>query len=300
MQALLNSPKVKSSLQMVKSWAPLWIGTTLLFGGLGTVYSMFLKKDMWLASQGILVRDEATGGQARQGRFGSQTELKAAQETILDMARNHQVVRNAFLAAGPEESVLGTPSNWPSNTDIKNFVDQSLSVHAPRGGEFGSTEVVYVDVKHTNAERALILNKCVCDALDEYLKQVRETRAQSISDELTQTRDRARLELAKIDQASPKKLKKGVGSELTDLRSLAEIGGGSNSRGVLEQLSAGNPPSRNQTSGTSIRARHARKCSCRQQILYCCPRCPDQLPTRTKTTSRRLGRRATECFATLW
>ena len=86
MSALIANPTVRSLLRGILVWAPLWLFTTVLFGGLGVVYVLFMKQDTFQASQALLVRDEATGAVMRLGRFQSQAEMKAAQETILEMA----------------------------------------------------------------------------------------------------------------------------------------------------------------------------------------------------------------------
>ncbi len=120
-----------------------------------------LKSDQWTASQGLIVRDEANGAVMRLGRFQSQTEMKAAQETILEMARNTQVLREALLEVGPEKkwwpgSATMTES-WPSQSDVSDLADEAIGVRAPKGAEFGTTEVIYLDIKQSSRERALAL-----------------------------------------------------------------------------------------------------------------------------------------------
>ncbi len=235
MNAILLNPKVKSTIHTLVLWSPLWIGCCLLCFALSTVYCFGFKKNVWLASQALTLRDETAGATMRLGRFESSTQLKAAQEMVLDLARNQQVIRNAFMAVGPDASVFGTSSEWPTNRDIKEFADQSLSVHAPRGAEFGATETVYLDVKHTNPQRAIQLTKAMCDSLEDYMRQVRENRAQSIVEEVTQAREKARSELAKATKRL-QEIERSIGSDLPDLRSMVEVGGGSSSRTALEQL----------------------------------------------------------------
>ncbi|MEP1645816.1 MAG: hypothetical protein ABJK10_16645, partial [Rhodopirellula bahusiensis] len=72
-------------------FAPVWGGAAVLFGVLGLGTALF-SSDRWAARQPLVLRDEATGAVDRLGRFSSQTDLKAAQETLLEMARNPEVV----------------------------------------------------------------------------------------------------------------------------------------------------------------------------------------------------------------
>ncbi len=58
---LLQQPAIKSILKGIVLWAPLWIGSTVVLGLLGFVYAYFIKQDVYLASQALLVRDEAKG-----------------------------------------------------------------------------------------------------------------------------------------------------------------------------------------------------------------------------------------------
>ncbi len=235
MNFLLKNPKVRQTIHIATLWSPLWIGCTVLALVISLVYVLAIKKNVWLASQALTLRDETAGSTVRLGRFESSNHLKAAQETVLDLARNPQVIRNAFKAVGPESSFFGSTADWPSNSYVKSFTDSSLSVHAPRGAELGATEVVYLDVKHPSPERAVQLNKAICDSLEAYMRQVRENRASSIVEEVTQTREKARSDLAKATKRL-QEIEKSIGSDLPDLRSMVEIGGGSNSRTALDQL----------------------------------------------------------------
>ena len=56
-------------------FAPLWVGTTVIFTVTGLGYAFF-SESTWSARQPLVVRDEATGSVDRLGRFASQTELK--------------------------------------------------------------------------------------------------------------------------------------------------------------------------------------------------------------------------------
>lgn len=238
MSALIANPAIKSLLRGVVVWAPLWIATTVIFGGIGFFYAMFLKEDMFLASQALLVRDEANGAVMRLGRFQSQAEMKAAQETILEMTKSQQVVRNALVAVGPPKGI----SNWfswgeyPSNRLVEDTASSAIAVHAPKGTEFGVTEVIYLDVKSNTTQRALDLNKAICDSLEDRLQQVRTARADGVIAELTHARSAAQSELADSTERL-NAMEREAGSDLSDLRGMTDmIAGGATSRAEFDQI----------------------------------------------------------------
>lgn len=238
MSGISRKPTVLRVLHVLILWSPLWLSTTLLFGLLGGSYAFLLKKDQWLASQALIVRDEANGAVMRLGRFESQTHMKAAQETIMEMAKNHQVVSDALKSIGPIPSLVPSlfESEWPTNSDVEWTCNNVISIHAPKGTEFGATEVIYLDVKQQTPERSVELNKALCDALDSRLRQVRKARADSVIAELTHARDAAKQELASITSRL-KEMEQKAGVELTDLRGMTDmIAGGTNSRTQLDQL----------------------------------------------------------------
>lgn len=235
----ITNNKIVELAKVYWAWRRLWLATTILFGGLGIVYVLFLKNDSWIASQGLIVRDEANGAVMRLGRFQSQTEMKAAQETILEMARNTQVLHEALLAVGPEARLLdyGTMTkDWPSQKEVATLADEAVSVRAPKGAEFGTTEVIYLDVKQNARDRAIALNRAVCKALDARLRQVRIARADGVIDELTRAKVMAVDELRKATEQL-QVIEREAGPDLSDLRGLSEANGsGNTSRQQLDNV----------------------------------------------------------------
>lgn len=194
----------------------------MLFASLGLVYALLLKSDAWVASQGLMIRDEANGAVMRLGRFESQTAMKAAQETILEMARSPQVLRRAYRVVGPEPVKFSwnEPQFELSNEALDELAKQ-VEVRAPRGAELGTTEVIYLDVEQASRTRALELNMAICEALEDRLNQIRESRARGVIDELRTARQAA----AETLQAATQRLKdieSDVGNDLSDLRGLIE------------------------------------------------------------------------------
>jgi succinoglycan biosynthesis transport protein ExoP len=240
MSSVIANPIFRNILRGILVWAPLWIGTTALFGTLGILYILFFKQDQFLASQAILVRDEANGAVMRLGRFQTQAEMKAAQETILEMAKSHQVVREALSATGPEPErfsfSFGPAEAFPSTRQIEDFAKDAIAVHAPKGTEFGVTEVIYIDIKSNSQQRALDLNRALCDALESRLQQVRTARADSVIAELSYARDAAKAEL-KVATDQLHVMEREAGTDLSDLRGMTDmIAGGSSARLEYDQI----------------------------------------------------------------
>jgi uncharacterized protein involved in exopolysaccharide biosynthesis len=240
MSSVIANPIFRNILRGILIWAPLWLGTTALFGTLGILYILFLKQDQFLASQAILVRDEANGAVMRLGRFQSQAEMKAAQETILEMAKSHQVVREALGKIGPEPSLFSLPwetaEAFPSIRQIEEFAKSSLSIHAPKGTEFGVTEVIYIDIKSSTQSRSIDLNKALCDALESRLQQVRTARADSVIAELMYARDAAKAEVTEATDRLHE-MEREAGTDLSDLRGMTDmIAGASSARLEYDQI----------------------------------------------------------------
>jgi uncharacterized protein involved in exopolysaccharide biosynthesis len=230
-----NSKRIIHTLVL---WSPLWGATTVIFGIFGLIYGFLLKQDQWLASQALLVREEANGASLRLGRFDSETQMKAAQETILEVAKHHQVVSEALKAVGPEPRLFTGwgASQWPSQSTIEATASSKISMRAPKGAEFGATEVVYLDVKQPSPERALHFSRALSDALEVRLQSVRKSKADSIVAELTHARLAARDQL-KLVTEDLQKFERTAGIELSDLRGMTDmIASGGGSRMHLDQL----------------------------------------------------------------
>ena len=204
------------------NWRWLWMATTAAFAILALVYVLVLKSDQWVASQGLMIRDEASGTVMRLGRFESQTEMKAAQETVLEMARSAQVLEQALRVVGREPSFFGR-SRVDSAASVSELEDlgKEVSVRAPRGAELGTTEVIYLEVRQGSRERALKMNIAICDALESRLNQVREARATSVINELQAAKQAAAESLHSATERL-KQIEADVGNDLSDLRGLTD------------------------------------------------------------------------------
>ncbi|TWT81634.1 hypothetical protein CA13_30870 [Planctomycetes bacterium CA13] len=213
-------------------FAPLWVGATIVFAFFGVSYSL-LRRDVYSARQPLVVRNEATSSVDRMGRFSSQTELKAAQETILEMTQNPEVVAGALRQIGPRS---GKPdSNWPSTEVIDSVANGKVNLLAPHGSEFGNTEVVYLQVKASDQQRALVFCEAMFDNLTEHLRNIRQVRADSVIRELTYARDQAEENLNEAADRM-RVFEVQFSADLGELRNLNDaIAGDGTNRRTLEQ-----------------------------------------------------------------
>lgn len=210
-------------------WTVPTVALTLIALGYALV-----KPDTWQATQVLHVRNEAAGKEKAAGQFDSIDAMKTAQETLLELARNQKSLTDALLEVGPPADRRST-GNWPSVDDIDGLRD-SISIKAPGGAEFGSTEVIHLSVKAGDKLRAVSLTSAVCDQLEKNLQELRNRRTASVIEELTKS-----LQLAQIDlQGATRKLEDleaEVGPDLNELRLLNQSGTGeSNLRNSLNQI----------------------------------------------------------------
>ncbi|MFO0943215.1 MAG: hypothetical protein U0930_20970 [Pirellulales bacterium] len=231
------NPQIQNLITTYWQWRKLWIVTTVLFFGIGIAYAVLLKKDMWVASQAIIVRDEATGAVMRLGRFESQTQMKAAQETVLEMARSPQVVEAALTAVGRPAKFFGLYKSDapPSKAEIEDFGSRCVSIRAPRGAELGTTEVIYLDVKEGSRDRAIQLTTEICNALETQLKTVRVELASGVIQELRAAQSVCEASLSEATEEL-KRTEVEAGADLADLRGLSDSSIGSTNRLMLDHV----------------------------------------------------------------
>ncbi len=230
-ESILDFDKIRKSIQ-THLW--LWLVPTVAFGLLSFVFAVF-RSDTWQASQTLMVRDEAIGelGFGRLGRFDSTDHLQQALETILQIAKNKNVVSAALAEIGPPSN---RAKNWPTD-DAVEAVQNEINVSAPKGAEFGKTEVFYLSVTGRTPQQAVALNAAVCNQLERRMQQLRDQNAQSVVAELSQKVKLAEHELndATKDLSA---LEQALGSDLGEMRTLAEAGaaGDSSLRRLLNQI----------------------------------------------------------------
>ena len=195
----------------------LWVAPTIVLSVAALGYSL-LRSPSWEAKQALVVRDEAVGRVfTSQGKFASVDDMQTAQETVLEMAKSYSVLETALSQFGPR----------PTPVAVEELRGK-ISVKAPNGAEFGRTEVFYLIVEDSSRARSLKLTAAICDALEQQLADLRDSKAQSLIDELEKS---VALTRSALDEATGRlaALEAKVGGDLAELRILNESAGGESS-----------------------------------------------------------------------
>ena len=221
-------------LQLLVERRRTWLTPAIVCAVLSVIYALFMTR-YWEAFQGMVVREEASvaAGSKQPGQFADLFEMRTFQETILELAKSHQVVSTTIKNVAQAET--GMVPVEPTAEQIEKF-RKRLSMSPPNGAEFGKTEVFYFSVKDPNRERALDLVAELCQQLALRLGHLRQERSQGLTNELAK-----QVELAgKVHQEENARLKGfevQVGSDLGELRTLhSAMGGQSDLRQQLVEL----------------------------------------------------------------
>lgn len=162
---------------------------------LAVAYVFVLRSQNWTTRQRLLIRDDLLGQSFKPGQFSSFDTMKLRQETILDIARNTDVIRNTLTAVGPPtKSFLSRSDEYPSVADIEGFQGQ-VSLSAPNGAEFGTTEIVVLSVRASKSERSQALIAKLLDEIERKAEEVRHSQLMSMEAELQAARDNAKTSL---------------------------------------------------------------------------------------------------------
>jgi uncharacterized protein involved in exopolysaccharide biosynthesis len=228
-----TTPLVDKAFQALRDYPGRWLVPTVLLTAASLVYAVALHQPQWQARQTLTVRDEAHVSTRHPGRFIDAGDLKNTQETILELATNPLVVGAALSEIGPPtdhpQDVL-----WPTPLDIESAQD-NIRLTPPGGAEFGSTELFYLTVTDTDRARALRMTQAICDQLDQQFKALRDRRACSVMEELTNAVELSSQELERTT-AYLEHIESAVGSDLAELRSLHESTSDSNLRTTLVEV----------------------------------------------------------------
>lgn len=195
-----------------------WLLPAVLIGGLSCFYAA-VKRDRWEATQAVSVRNETTGGVVATGDFQLEDEMKATQETVLEIARSRPVLSAALTDVGPPENWPGI-GQWPTQDDVDDLQD-ALKVTPPKGAEFGKTEIFYVKLRSLQRDRATRLLERVCQHTSESLGELRGARAKGAADELSEVVSLAVSDLERSEQRLAA-MEQKVGSNLVELRMLEQ------------------------------------------------------------------------------
>ncbi len=224
-QATLTSINLRDLAQPFVKNPVRWLAPAAVVFVLAVAYA-FTSTPTWEASQTLAVRNDAIGMQDSPGKFRHSDELKAILETVLELSKSRTVLASTLAEVGPPADYEDTAA-WPTSDDIDALAD-AVKVAAPKGSEFGKTEVFYLKVKSKSATRAIMLADSLCRQIEAHYGKVRNSKAESTINELAETERLASADV--IDSTERlKKMERNVGGDLSELRNLHQAGGGGES-----------------------------------------------------------------------
>ncbi len=206
-------------LQLLRKHIALWLLPTVVIAAVVGVYAL-LHKSTWEATQALIVRNEAFSATKEPGKFSYPEEMKTIQETILEVVKSRSVLTAALAEVGPPADCK-KPEAWPTDEDIAE-VRKNVKLVPPKGAEFGKTEVFYLNVKTEDRARSVTLNEALFKQLRARFMQLRDAKAESMTEELTKTVHLAKADLDEATSALAA-TEHRLGSDLAELRSMQEM-----------------------------------------------------------------------------
>ena len=166
----------------------LWILPMLLGLILSAFYAITLRKETWSAKQSLIVRDDLLGQSHKPGQFDSLDSMKSAQETILEIARKPQVIKNALQQLGPSSrGFMGLVRGGYPSEEIIELTQGQISLSAPNGAEYGQTEVIILSTKSGSRERVREFTKILVGEIIAKVNDVRQRKFKSMAAEILET-----------------------------------------------------------------------------------------------------------------
>ena len=160
-------------LSLIDYWY-LWVIPCLLGLCLSVIYALFLYSPTYTARQSLILRDDLMGDSFKPSRFESLDSMKSAQETILEIARKPEVIRNVMEQIEDDRSSF-FGSGGVSDKDIEEM-QGNIEFGAPNGAEFGRTEAVVLKVTTNTRDSAKNFTDLLLDEIDSKLSDVRRQR----------------------------------------------------------------------------------------------------------------------------
>lgn len=219
-------------LSLIDYWY-LWVIPCLLGLCLSVVYSLFLYSPTYTARQSLILRDDMMGDSFKPSRFESLDSMKSAQETILEIARKPEVIRNVIEQMEESRSTF-FGSGEISDSDIEEM-QGNIEFGAPNGAEFGRTEAVVLKFTATARNQAKNFTALLLDEIDSKLSDVRRQRLKSMEQELVLASESSKKHLEESsDQLQ--EIERGFGTEITTIRELNDPQGGNSFGQKLNQI----------------------------------------------------------------
>ncbi len=205
-----------------------WIIPAVLIAG-GVAAFAFLSDDTWEVSQAILIRNHAVSEGGEPGEFRGLDPMRRAEDTIVEVCLSRNVLAHTLKIVGPPDDVDSDEvDNWPSEESIQDL-REALSIVAPNGAEFGTTEVLHIKLHDKQRARALTLIETIFVGLQERTGELRDRRANEMLSEVEKMVEIARVDLQETTREI-KEIEESVGGDVVGLRMLHASPGGNGER----------------------------------------------------------------------
>lgn len=172
----------------------------------------------WVATQAMMIRNEAGTAVEGRGKFRQVEELKITQGTVLEIAKSRPALEAALRRVGPPSGK--SRADYPTPKDVARL-RKAVAVVAPSGTEFGKTEVFYLKVKDADRERAVALASALSAETQSAFQAVLNAKSGSMAQELERSLAVANRDLG-ASSAKLQSLEQKVGSDLGELRILQQ------------------------------------------------------------------------------
>jgi polysaccharide biosynthesis transport protein len=198
-------------------WRYRWrFAATMIIVLVITASYAILAPPSWMASQAIIVRNDATAQFGAMGRSREGEDVKNTQETLQEVATSRSLLRNSLQRVGPPATASAEP--WLSEEAIVRL-RRAVSLAPPKGMEFGKTAVFYLRVKDPDRDRAIELTEAIYAELGKAFGQLRAAMNQNAISELTASVTLAEANLAQATRRLAD-VEKEAGVDLVALRML--------------------------------------------------------------------------------
>lgn len=195
-----------------------WLIPAILIGCAAFAFASQLT-DTWEVKQAVIVRNVATVQEGAPGEFRGTEPLRRTEDMIVQTCRSQLVLMSALKEVGPPDDLPEErAATWPDQEAFESL-REAMTIEAPNGAEFGTTEVFYITLRDKSRERATELVTAIFDQLRDRMGELRALRAESLVAEAEQAAALAKesLEATTIELTE---LEKSVGPDFVELRML--------------------------------------------------------------------------------
>ena len=179
--------KARDFFVIVQNYKLRWLLPAIAISGAVAAYAL-TRPETWEVSQGVMVRNNAVAKDTEPGEFNSTDPMRRTEDTIVEVCTSARVLAESLQTVGPPDDWSEPSSAWPSEKAVESL-RRAMSIEAPNGAEFGTTEVFYVKLKGEHRDRVLRILTAVCDSLRARMGEIRNDRAAGLLSEVGKTVD---------------------------------------------------------------------------------------------------------------